>query len=361
MSLEDLRKQIDETDGEIVRLIARRLRLAEEIGHEKTVRHLPVTDQAREGVVLNNVRDIARSERISEAGIAELYQRIIHLAKSVEGLVVAYQGEPGAYSEEAAFRFFGPGIKVKPCESLDDVFQAVSEGEAQQGIVPIENSLEGSISRVYDLLLDSSLKVCGETELRVIHCLISSPDTSLAEVKKAYSHPQALGQSQRFLRHLGCQLISTYDTAGSVKMIKEMGIKDGAAVASARAAEIYSMKILARGIEDNPSNFTRFFILSEKESPPSGNDKTSIVFSVKHQPGALHSVLAELACRNINLTKIESRPNRKRPGNTTSTSTSKVITTTQSARKLSPPCRGTLSSSKCSVLIPGPVERIERQ
>lgn len=312
MSLEDLRKQIDKTDDEIVKIIARRLRLAEEIGREKTAKRLPVTDSARERVVLDNVRDIARSEKISEVGIEELYRKIIHLAKSVEGLVVAYQGEPGAYSEEAAFRFFGPGIKVKPCESLDDVFQAVNEGEAQQGIVPIENSLEGSISRVYDLLLDSNLKVSGETELRVVHCLITSPDVSLAEVKKAYSHPQALGQSQRFLRHLGCRLISTYDTAGSVKMIKETGIKDGAAVASARAAEIYNMKILARGIEDNPSNFTRFFILSEKGSPPSGNDKTSIVFSVKHEPGALYRVLAELARRNISLTKIESRPNRKK-------------------------------------------------
>ena len=228
-------------------------------------------------------------------------------------MAVAFQGERGAYSEEAAFHFFGASIQVKPCESLDDVFKVVEKGEVQFGIVPVENSLEGSISRVYDLLLDSTLKVCGETELRVVHCLIASPGTRLDSVKRVYSHPQALGQCQSFLKHLGGELVPTYDTAGSVKMLKEKGIIDGAAIASARAAEIYGMPILAQAIEDTPNNFTRFFILAKQDSPPTGNDKTSIVFSVKHRPGALYGFLKKLASKNINLTKIESRPTRQKP------------------------------------------------
>jgi chorismate mutase/prephenate dehydratase len=231
----------------------------------------------------------------------------------MQGTVVAFQGEIGAYSEEAAFHFFGASIEVKPCERLVDVIRVVEQGEIQFGVVPIENSLEGSISRVYDLLLDSSLRVCGEIELRVAHCLIASPEASLDTIKKVYSHPQALAQCRDFLKHLDCEIIPTYDTAGSVKMIKEKGITDGGAVASTRAAEIYGMKIIAREIEDNPNNFTRFFILAKQDSPPTGDDKTSIVFSVKHKPGALYEFIKELAARRINLTKIESRPTRQKP------------------------------------------------
>ncbi|MBA7678600.1 Bifunctional chorismate mutase/prephenate dehydratase [subsurface metagenome] len=145
-------------------------------------------------------------------------------------------------------------------------------------------------------------------------------------IRKVYSHPQALGQCQAFLKHLDCELIPTYDTAGSVKMIKEKRITDGGAIASIRAAEIYGMKTITQEIEDNPNNFTRFFILAKQDSPPSGNDKTSIVFSVRHKPGALYlyqfryknrkndyHILKDLAAKKINLTKIESRPTRQKP------------------------------------------------
>ena len=313
MSLEELRKKIDEADAKIARLLAERIRIAEEIGGEKKKQGQQIQDIAREEKVLENIRSIAREENINPEGLESIYRQIMTVSKSVEGIVVAFQGEIGAYSEGAATQFFGPSIQVKPCESFDDVFKVVEKGEVQFGIVPIENSLEGSISRVYDLLLDSSLKVCGETELRVVHCLIASPETRLDAIKKVYSHPQALGQCQAFLKHLGVEAIPTYDTAGSVKMIKEKGISDGAAIASTRAAEIYGMQIIAREIEDNPNNFTRFFILARQDSPPSGNDKTSIVFSVKHRPGALYESLKDLAARNINLTKIESRPTRQKP------------------------------------------------
>ena len=313
MSLEDLRKKIDEVDTKIVKLIAERMRIAEEIGGEKIGQRKQIGDSEREKRVLENVRSIAQEESISQEDVESIYRQIVTISKRVQGVGVAFQGEIGAYSEEAAFQFFGTSIQLKPCESLDDVFKAAEQDEVQFGVVPAENSLEGSISRVYDLLLDSSLKVCGEIELRVIHCLIGAPQARLDLIKKVYSHPQALGQCKTFLRHLGCELIPTYDTAGSVKIIKEKGTTDSGAVASARAAEIYGMKILTREIEDNPNNFTRFFILAKHDSPPSGNDKTSIVFSVKHKPGALYQSLKELATRNINLTKIESRPTRRKP------------------------------------------------
>lgn len=313
MKIEDLRKKIDETDAEIVRLIGERIRVAEEIGKVKKKQGKQVEDEERERRVLKNVKDIARTKHISPKDIENIYRQIVTASKRIQGAMVAFQGELGAYSEEAAFQFFGTSIQLKPCESLDDVFEAVEQDEVEFGVVPAENSLEGSISRVYDLLLDSSLKVCGEIELRVVHCLIGVPQARLDLIKKVYSHPQALGQCKTFLRQLGCELIPTYDTAGSVKIIKTMGTTDSGAVASARAAEIYGMKVLTREIEDNPNNFTRFFILAKHDSPPSGNDKTSIVFSVKHKPGALYQSLKELAVRNINLTKIESRPTRQKP------------------------------------------------
>jgi chorismate mutase/prephenate dehydratase len=313
MNLEDLREKIDEIDARMVELISKRIKVAEEIGREKGKQGKQILDQGREGLVLKNVRSIARNENISERDVETIYQQILTACKRRQGAGVAFQGEIGAYSEEAAFQFFGSSIQIKPCESLDDVFKATEGDEVQFGIVPAENSLEGSISRVYDLLLDSNLKVCGEIELRVVHCLIGTPKARLDLIKRVYSHPQALGQCKTFLRHLGWELIPTYDTAGSVKMIKEKGTTDVGAIASARAAEIYEMKILAREIEDNPNNFTRFFILAKEDAPPSGNDKTSIVFTVKHKPGALYESLKELAARNINLTKIESRPTRQKP------------------------------------------------
>ena len=313
MSLEDLRRKIDETDARIVKLIGERIRLAEEIGSGKRERGKQLEDREREEEVLKNVKAIAEAENISQKDIENIYKQIVTACKGVQVRGVAFQGEIGANSEEAAFQFFGSSIQTKPCESFEDVFRTVEQDEVQFGVVPVENSLEGSISRVYDLLLDSSLRVGGEIELRVIHCLIGIPETRLDSIKRVYSHPQALGQCKTFLRHLGCEVIPTYDTAGSVKMVKEKGIVDGAAIASARAAEIYGMKIIAREIEDTPNNFTRFFILSKQDSPPSGNDKTSIVFLLKHRPGTLYQALKAFADRNINLTKIESRPTRQKP------------------------------------------------
>jgi chorismate mutase/prephenate dehydratase len=201
--------------------------------------------------------------------------------------------------------------QVKPCESLEDVFRLVEQGGAHFGMVPIENSLEGTIGRTYDLLLDSPLKVCGETQVRIQHCLIAHPGTTVESIKRVYSHPQALGQCRAYLAHLDFELVPAYDTAGSVKIIKEQGLKD-AAIAGQRAAELYGMEVIARDIADTPTNTTRFFAIAQHDSAPTGNDKTSIVFSVKHRPGSLYEFLKDMAAANVNLTKIESRPTRQK-------------------------------------------------
>ncbi|MCW3994572.1 MAG: prephenate dehydratase [Candidatus Bathyarchaeota archaeon] len=225
--------------------------------------------------------------------------------------VIAFQGEPGAYSESAIYQFFGNNTKAKPLRDFRDVFESVCTGEADFGVVPVENSLEGSVTQNYDLFLNYDLKVCGEVIVKVEHCLIVNPGTVLADIEVVYSHPQALAQCRTFLEEFGRELIPTYDTAGSVKMLKEKGLLNAAAIASERAANIYGMHILARDIADNPENYTRFFVLSTEDSPPTGRDKTSIIFSAKHEPGSLYKALGVFASRNINLTKIESRPTKK--------------------------------------------------
>ena len=226
---------------------------------------------------------------------------------------VAFQGELGAYSESAVYSFFGQSVDVKPCKNFGEVFESVKTGDVNYGVVPIENSIEGSVNRTYDLFLEYDLKVCGEIILRISHCLIAHKGTSIDQIKTVYSHPQALAQCRKFLEQHKLKAISTFDTAGSVKMIKEEKLMDAAAIASERAAQIYGMTILAKEIEDIKNNSTRFFVLNKKDSPYSGQDKTSIIFAAKSVPGALYKVLKEFADRNINLTKIESRPTKSTP------------------------------------------------
>jgi chorismate mutase/prephenate dehydratase len=313
MNLDELRKKIDEIDARIVELISERQSISKEIGQGKNRTRRVIEDRERELRVLKNVRGLARDNKMSPADIDSIYRQIISASKKIQAVAVAYQGEPGAYTEEAALRFFGKSTRGFPYESLDEVFEVVELGDVPFATVPVENSLEGSITRAYDLLLDSPLMVCGETELRISHCLIAIEGAGLDSIKFVYSHPQALGQCRNFLNHLRAEIIPASDTAGSVRMIKEQGRQDSAAVASARAAELYGLKIVAREIEDNPHNFTRFFVLSKEDSPPTGNDKTSIVFSLKHKPGALYECLREFASRKVNLTKLESRPTRHQP------------------------------------------------
>ena len=226
---------------------------------------------------------------------------------------IAFQGEPGAYSEQAVFNYFG-NVETKPCESFDMVFDAVVLDTCEFGLIPIENSLAGSIHQNYDLLLRHDLYIVGEYLLRVQHCLIALPGVKKEEIKKAISHPQALGQCAAYLRGLGIKPEQGYDTAGSVKLLKESGVRDTAAIASRRAAEIYEMQILEEGIEDNPENYTRFLAISKTAAEGTeGEAKTSIVFTLKNQPGALFKALSVFALRDIDLTKIESRPLQGKP------------------------------------------------
>jgi len=225
---------------------------------------------------------------------------------------VAFQGEPGAYSEQAVFNYFGE-VETQPCESFDIVFESVVIGACEIGLIPIENSLAGSIHQNYDLLLRHDLHIIGEYLLRVQHCLIVLPGVRKENIKKVISHPQALGQCAAYLRERGIKAESAYDTAGSVKMLKESGALHTAAIASRRAAEIYGMQILEEGIEDNPENYTRFLVISKEAVQPKGEAKTSIVFMLKNQPGSLFKALSVFALRDVDLTKIESRPLQGKP------------------------------------------------
>jgi prephenate dehydratase len=226
---------------------------------------------------------------------------------------IAFQGEPGAYSEAAVLAYFGATSRTLPCPSFDAVFAAVASGAASQGLIAIENSLAGSIHHNYDLLLQHDLWITGEHYLRVRHCLIANPGVQRSEIQKVISHPQALAQCDGYLRAQGLPPEVFYDTAGAVKHLKESGARDTAAIASRRAAEVYGMEILAEGIEDNPENYTRFLVIAPEPYQPAaaqdpGGCKTTIVFTLKHQPGSLFKALSVFALRDIDLTKIESRP-----------------------------------------------------
>jgi len=226
---------------------------------------------------------------------------------------VSFQGEHGAYSEQAAQAYFGEFVQTQPNNTIKGVFTAVEKGSSFFGVVPAENSLEGSVNQTYDLLLESSLKIYAEIKTKVTHCLLALPGTKLADVRAVYSHPQALAQCSVFLESLHVVGEPAYDTAGSAKLLKEKYLHNAAAIASKKAAALYGLEILREGIEDYPENFTRFLVISKQETGRTGIDKTSIVFATKHTPGSLQKALSDLSTRGINLTKIESRPIRGVP------------------------------------------------
>ncbi len=222
---------------------------------------------------------------------------------------VAFQGELGAYSELAALEFFDRDVTVLPRPSFAQVFDAVSAGEADRGVIPIENSLAGSIHDNYDLLLARDLVITGEIKLRIAHNLLANPGARSGDLKRIYSHPQALSQCKDFLSTLeGVELVSVYDTAGAARRISEAGRTDEAAIASEQAALDYGLDILSAGIESNRKNYTRFLVLSRELLEPAEDSKTSVVFATRNIPGALFKSLSVFALRDIDLYKIESRP-----------------------------------------------------
>jgi prephenate dehydratase len=228
-------------------------------------------------------------------------------------LKIGFQGESGSYSEIAALSFFS-NFKSRfiPFRSFQDLFDNVDNSYIDAAIVPIENSIEGSVNEAYDLLVEKHLFVTGEIYQRIRHCLIVNKQPN--ELKTVFSHPQALAQCRNYIRKKSLEPVPLYDTAGSVKFIKEHAMLDASAIASKRSAEIYDMNIIEEGIEDKNNNFTRFLIVSKIPNTNQTNtDKTSIIFSISHTPGSLFLILKEFAAKNINLTKIESRPTKDIP------------------------------------------------
>ena len=236
---------------------------------------------------------------------------------------IAFQGERGAFSEEAARKLLPPDVTLLPCARFEDVFRSVKQGRATGAVIPIENTLAGSVHENYDHLQNFELPIVAETSVRIVHNLIAAANVKFAAIRRVYSHPVALNQCLNFFaQNPQIERVPFYDTAGSVKMITEEKLSDAAAIASAVAAEIYGARVLRKSIEDDRQNFTRFFLLrsprflvSPRQSASSDQTewKTSLVFTTRNIPGALFRALAAFALRDLNLTKIESRPLRGKP------------------------------------------------
>jgi prephenate dehydratase len=229
-------------------------------------------------------------------------------------LIIAFQGERGAFSHEAAIDVLGPEIELQPRPNFESVFEAVVQGQANRAVVPIENSLAGSIHENYDRLQSSSLYIVGETQLRIRHCLISIPGTGFESITRVFSQPPALAQCRSFFSaHPHIEAVATYDTAGAVRSILEARSPSQAAIASRLAAELHGGVVIMEGLEDDPQNFTRFLVLSRQAASLDNAGKTSLVFTLENVPGALYRALGAFALRGVDLAKIESRPIRGRP------------------------------------------------
>ena len=226
---------------------------------------------------------------------------------------VAFQGVAGAYSEEAIRQYFGPGVESVPCRTLEEMFPIVEIGDADFGMLPVENAVAGSVAGAYELLLQRDLRINGEVVLRVHHMLMAVPGTKREEIERVRSHPQALAQCQRYLNRHGMKPEPAFDTAGSARDLAANPEPGVAVIASALASEMYGLEIIEQAIEDFHFNYTRFFVMGLGDPPRAQRPKTSVVFSTRHQPGALYKAMGEFAMRGINLTKIESRPRLNQP------------------------------------------------
>ncbi len=232
----------------------------------------------------------------------------------MNALKVGFLGESGSYSEASArIQYPDPNYSFVPFRSFRELFEGVESSSVDLAVVPIENSTEGSVNETYDLLVEKPLYVIGEIYQKIHHCLIINKNSSPDEISVIYSHPQALAQCRKYIQNRHLESVPMYDTAGSVKFIKETRNASAAAIASKHAAQIYDMKVVEEDIEDNSNNFTRFLIISKRYDSNTDDNKISVIFSISHTPGSLYSILQEFALRNINLTKIESRPTKNIP------------------------------------------------
>ena len=306
-----LRAGIDSVDEEIVRLLDQRARLACRIGEIKREYGLEAYAPARERAVLDRVAALGAGD-FPARGLEAVFREIISSSISLEArLKVAYLGPEATFTHEAALRSFGASVELEPQATVAEVFTRVERGEAGHGIVPVENSMEGTVTHTLDELMNSPLKVCGEVYLPVSQNLISC-EPSLDRVRIVCSHPMALSQAAPWLRHeLPGALLEEVESTGEAarRAAREPGV---AAVGSVLAAEAHHLNVLARSIQDARTNATRFIVLGREWAGRTGRDKTSVVFSVRDRPGVLRDALAAFAEEGINLTRIESRPSRKR-------------------------------------------------
>lgn len=301
-----LRNEIDRLDAEILERLAARARCAQRVGE---VKRGPLYRPEREAQVLHNIA-AKNPGPLSDEAVQRIFREIMSWCLGLEQpLRVAHLGPQGTFSEAAASKHFGGAPTLMPQQTIDDVFHSVESGAAQYGVVPIENSTEGAISRSLDLLLSSHVSVCGEVSLRVRHNLMTlAPDMS--EIKRIYSHSQSLGQCADWLSHhapgVERQAVSSNAEAARLASLDP----SSAAIAGDMAAEHYGLNILFANIEDDANNTTRFLVIGQHDAGPSGKDKTSLVCSAPNRPGAVHALLQPFAEQGVSMSKLESRPSR---------------------------------------------------
>ncbi|HUO44819.1 MAG TPA: prephenate dehydratase [Burkholderiales bacterium] len=304
--LKKIRDRIDALDDRLVELLNQRAALAQDIGRAKRG---AVYRPEREAQVLRRLMACNRGPLSSQA-LSRLYTEIMSACRALEdGIRVAYLGPQGTFSEEAALKQFGGDFQRLPCASIDEVFRAVETGRAGYGVVPIENSTEGSIGRTHDLLLATPLRICGEILLPVHQCLMSRSGR-LKQIKKVLSHSQSLAQCHEWLyRYLpGAKQIPEVSNSEAARLAARDAA--AAAIASRTAAEVHGLKVIAANIEDEPQNTTRFLAIATHDAGRSGRDKTSLVLSARNAPGAVHALLTPLARHGVSMTRFESRPAR---------------------------------------------------
>ena len=304
--LEKARREIDALDLEILERISQRAALALETARAKKSQG-PFYDPAREAQVLRRVRE-TNAGPLSDEEMARLFREIMSACLALEHPTrVAYLGPEGTFTHQAAMRHFGHSAEIHPQDNTEQIFREVERGQAEYGVVPIENSTDGVVSHTLDLFIPSPVRIAGEVELPVHHCLLAA-QTDRAAIRQVRAHPQAFAQCRQWLdRELpGIECISDSSNASSARTVAHAPA--AAAIASKAAAEQYGLNILASNIEDNSNNCTRFLVVGMHDQPPSGVDKTSVLVSTKNQPGSLTALLQPLADAGIDLTRIESRP-----------------------------------------------------
>ncbi len=300
------RNQIDALDQRLVKLLSARARLAQRIGRLKE--STPYRPE-REAQVLRGVIAGNRGP-LPDAALARLFAEVMSACRALEdSMTVAYLGPQGTFSQEAAAKHFGGGASLAPCPSIDEVFRQVETGAAGYGVVPVENSTEGAIGRTLDLLLSTPARICGEVMLPIRQCLMSRSGKR-SDIRKIYSHTQSLAQCQQWLaRNLpGVEHTAVVSNAEAARLAARD--RRAAAVGPGTAAALYGLKLIARNIEDEAKNTTRFLVIAQHDAAPSGKDKTSLILSTRNVPGAMHELLTPLAVNQVSMTRLESRPSR---------------------------------------------------